>query len=129
MEYKTNKNQVYLLNYHVVWCPKRRKAVLTDEVANRAKELFEEVAEEFNFEIISVAIMPDHVHIFISLYPQFSVHKAVKRLKGRTSNRLRKEFPELLKIPTLWTNSYFVSTVGNASSETIEKYIKNQKGK
>lgn len=73
-------------------------------------------------------IMPDHVHILMEVDPQFGVHKAVKSLKGYTSKVLRKEFPYLkTKIPTLWTNSYFVSTVGGAPLEVIKQYIENQK--
>jgi len=127
--YKRNNNQVYLLNYHVIWTPKRRKAVLRPEIAIRLRELFDEVAEENGFEIKACAIALDHVHVFISGQPQLSVHKTIKKLKGRSSNKLRKEFPELLKLPTMWTNSYFVSTTGNACSETISIYIKDQKGR
>jgi putative transposase len=70
--------------------------------------------------------MPDHLHLFVSTYPQLEIHKLVKLFKGRSSNLLRKESPELLKLPCLWTRSYFVSTAGNVSSETIRKYIEAQ---
>jgi putative transposase len=70
--------------------------------------------------------MSDHLHLFVSTYPQLEIHKLVKALKGRSSNQLRKEFPELRKLPCMWTRSYFVSTTGNVSSETIQKYIENQ---
>jgi len=73
-------------------------------------------------------IMPDHVHILIEVDPQFGLHRAVKRFKEATSRYLRLEFPELKsRLPLLWTNSYFVSTVGGASLETIKMYIQNQK--
>ncbi len=66
-------------------------------------------------EIIELEVMPDHVHMLIEVDPQFGAHRAVKRFKGATSRYLRMEFPELKKrLPSLWTNSYFVSTVGGA---------------
>lgn len=77
--------------------------------------------------VLEPAINPDHVHLLISAYPTMPTHKIVRRIKGRSSNILRREFPELLKLPSLWTHNY-VSTVGAVSRETIEKYIEAQKG-
>jgi len=129
MEYQHSRNQVYLLNYHLVWCPKRRRPILTDGVAQRLKQIFVQVAEEKWVKILALEVQPDHLHLFVSCYPQLVVHKLVKAFKGRSSNILRKEFPSLLRLPSLWTNSYFVSTAGNVSSETIRKYIEAQSTK
>ena len=129
MEYKHSRNQVFLINYHLVWCPKRRKKVLTAKIAKRLKEIFNQVAKEKSVDILALEIMPDHLHLFISCQPQMTIHKIVKAFKGRSSNILRKEFPVLLKLPSLWTNSYFVSTAGNISNKTIQKYIENQSKK
>lgn len=126
MEYKTSRNSVYLINYHIIWCPKRRKAVLIDKIKERLKIIIEEVAKENDLEILAIEIMPDHIHLFISGYPTVPVHKHIKLFKGRSAHILRKEFPILLKLPSLWTHSYFVSTAGNISSESIQKYIENQ---
>jgi len=126
MEYEHSRNQVYLMNYHLVWCPKRRRPVLTGKVAQRLKEIFAQVADEKWVKILALEVRTDHLHLFVSCYPQMMVHKLVKAFKGRSSNILRKEFPSLLKLPSLWTNSYFVSTAGNVSSETIRKYIEAQ---
>jgi putative transposase len=126
MEYKHSKHHIYLLNYHLIWCPKRRKKVLVNKVKDRLKQIIEKKADDLNIEIIAFEIMPDHIHIFISSYPTIPVHKIVKEFKGVSSNILRKEFPYLLKMPSLWTHSYFVSTAGNVSSETIKKYIEAQ---
>ena len=129
MEYQHSRNQVYLLNYHLVWCPKRRRPVLTDAVAQRLKKIFAQVTKEKRVKILALEVQPDHLHLFVSCYPQMVVHKLVKAFKGRSSNILRKEFPSLLRLPSLWTNSYFVSTAGNVSSETIRKYIEAQSTK
>ncbi|MEG0218331.1 MAG: IS200/IS605 family transposase, partial [Raoultibacter sp.] len=104
MEYKSNNNIVYSCKYHVVWCPKYRRRVLVDGVDERFKQIAQEVAQELHFEIIEMEIMPDHVHMLLEVDPQFGIHKAVKRLKVRSSHDLRKEFPWLNKrLPTLWT--------------------------
>ena len=126
MRYGHSRNQVYLLNYHFVWCPKRRRKVLVGNVAQRLREILEQVAMEKQVKVLALEIQPDHLHLFVSCYPQVVVHKLVKAFKGRSSNLLRKEFPSLLRLPSLWTNSYFVSTAGNVSSETIRKYIEAQ---
>ena len=128
MNYKTNNNVVYSCKYHIVWCPKYRRRVLVNGVDTRLKEIICEVCQEIQVEIIEMEIMPDHVHLLLEVDPQFGVHKAVKRIKGRASRILRQEFSWLkTKLPTLWTNSYFVSTVGGAPLEIIKKYIENQK--
>jgi len=129
MEYEHSRNQVFLINYHLVWCPKRRKKVLVNKIAKRLKEIFNQVAKDKDIDILTLEVMPDHLHLFVSCQPQMTIHKLVKAFKGRSSNILRKEFPELLKLPSLWTNSYFVSTAGNISNKTIQKYIENQSKK
>ena len=126
MDYKRSKHQVYLINYHLIWCPKRRKPVLVGGVRDRLEQIIRRVAEELGVEILALEISPDHVHLFVSSYPQLGCHKIVRTIKGRSSRILRREFPELLKLPSLWTHSYFVSTAGNVSSETIRKYVEEQ---
>ena len=128
MEYKSNNNVVYSCKYHVVWCPKYRRPVLVEGVAERLKELIRETCSRLNTDLLEMEVMPDHVHLLIEVDPQFGIHKAVKRLKGHSSRILREEFPWLRsRIPSLWTNSYFVSTVGGAPLSVIKQYIENQK--
>jgi putative transposase len=130
MSYKTNNNIIYSCKYHIVWCPKYRRKILAGEVENRLRELIEQVACERQSEIIELEIMPDHVHLLIEVDPQYGVHKLVKQIKGSTSRILRQEFPSIKsRLPTLWTNSYFVSTVGGAPLALIKQYIENQKNK
>lgn len=128
MEYKSNNNVVYSCKYHVVWCPKYRRKVLENGIDDRLKELIEEICAESDIQIIEMEIMPDHVHLLIEVDPQYGIHRAVKKIKGRTSRILRQEFPILVRrLPTIWTNSYFVSTVGGAPLAVIKQYIENQK--
>ena len=127
IEYKSNNNIVYSCKYHIVWCPKYRRKVLVGEVETRLKELVIEIVNELRVEIIEMETDKDHIHILCEVDPQFGVAEFVKKVKGRTSRILRDEFPHLRKrLPTLWTNSYFVSTVGGAPLEVIKQYIENQ---
>lgn len=126
--YRSNDNIVWNCSYHVVFCPKYRRKVLVDGIDSRFKEIAAEVAHDLDFEIKEIEVMRDHVRMLISVDPQFGIHRAVKRIKGRTSHDLRIEFPQLKrKLPTLWTNSYFVSTVGGATPEAVRRYIESQR--
>lgn len=126
--YKSNKNVVYSCKYHIVWCPKYRRKVLVEGVDTRLKEILLEVATEFNSELIEIEVMPDHVHVLIECDPQFGIAKLIRYMKGRCSRYLRQEFPWLKsRLPTLWTNSYFIATVGGAPISVIKQYIENQK--
>ena len=128
MKYKSNNNVAYSCKYHVVWCPKYRRKVLVDGADVRLKELIDEICHELRIDVIEMEIMPDHVHLLMEVDPQFGIHKAVKQIKGRTSRILRQEFSWLRsRLPSLWTNSYFVSTVGGAPLSAIKQYIEDQK--
>ncbi len=128
MQYKTNRNIVYSCKYHVVWCPKYRKQVLIEGVSTRLRKLLSQIALEKNSEIIELEIMNDHVHILVEVDPQFGIHQLIRLFKGISSRILRKEFSFLKShLPTLWTSSYFVSTVGGAPLAVIKQYIENQK--
>ena len=129
MSYRRTRHAVYLCNYHFVWVPKRRKPVLVGAIKERFEGLVKEIAEEYGWEILALETKPDHVHLLISVQPEWSPHKVLRRIKSRTSRILRREFPELLKLPSLWTRSYFVSTAGHVSSETIRRYIEEQSRK
>ena len=128
METRSNNNVTYSCHYHVVFCPKYRRPVLVDGVDERFKQVTRLVAEECGFTIEEMEVMPDHVHMLLEVDPQFGIHRAVKRIKGRTSRVLREEYPWLKsRIPTLWTNSYFVATVGGAPLSMVKQYIERQK--
>jgi putative transposase len=112
--FKSNKNIVYSCKYHGVWTPKYRRKVLVRGVDVRLKEIVHEVADELQCEIFELEIMPDHVHLLCEVDPQLGIHRFVKRVKGKSSRWLRGEFDWLTsRLPTLWTNSYFVATVGS----------------
>jgi len=111
-----------------VWCPKYRRKVLIEGVDIRLKEILSEVVTEFKGELIEMEVMPDHVHLLVECDPQFGIAKLIRYMKGRSSRYLRQEFPWLKsRLPTLWTNSYFISTVGGAPISVVKQYIENQK--
>lgn len=129
LQYKSNRNVVYSCKYHVVWTPKYRRSVLVNGVDERLKVILSELCTEKTCELLAVEVMPDHVHLLVEVDPQFGIHTFVKLAKGRSSRILRQEFPWLKsRLPTLWTNSYFVSTVGGAPLSVIKQYVENQKG-
>jgi len=128
--YAKNKGAVFSLKYHIVWFPKYRRPVLTGDIEHRLRVLLDEKTTELGMTIHALEIMPDHVHLFVESDPTFCVAEIANRLKGFTSRVLRQEFASLrTRLPTLWSRSYFASTIGHVSAATIERYIADQKGK
>jgi REP-associated tyrosine transposase len=122
IRYKSKNNVVYSCKYRVVWCPKYRRAVLVTGVDVRLKEIIQDVCTESHAEIIALEVMPEHVHLLVEVDPQYGMHRLVRAIKGRSSRLLRQEYPWLKsRLPTLWTNSYFVSTVGGAPLEVSKQ--------
>ncbi|MGZ7443257.1 IS200/IS605 family transposase [Paenibacillus sp. TH7-28] len=126
-EYRRTKTTVSLINYHFVFCPRYRRMVLVSQVEARFKELMQELCQENDWLIVAMEVMPDHVHLFLNVLPTNSPADIMAKLKGATSRFLRQEFKHLNHLPSLWTRSYFVSTAGNVSSETIKRYVEEQK--
>ena len=130
IKYKSNLNVVYSCKYHVIWCPKYRRSVLVKGVDSRLKEIIQAVAIDCRSELLELEVMPDHVHLLVEVDPQFGIHRLIKLMKGRSSKLIREEFKWIKsRLPTLWTNSYFVSTIGGAPLEVVKQYIEQQKHK
>lgn len=128
--YKHTNTTVSLINYHFVFCPRyRRKIFLIPQVEERFKTLVKKKCEEMEINIIAIECNKDHVHMFLNCLPTQSPADIMQNIKGYTSKILREEFSQLVKMPSLWTRSYFVSTAGNVCSETIKKYVENQKSR
>ena len=129
LEYQRDEHRVHLIVYHLIWCPKRRKPLLVGTVKQRCQAIIEAKCKEKGWTILRLSIMPDHIHLLVRVWPSESAAAVVKELKGITSFYLRKEFREVTsRLPSLWTRSYFASTAGNVSKETIQRYIDAQKG-
>jgi REP-associated tyrosine transposase len=125
-KYIHEQHTVHLILYHIIWCPKRRRKVLVDAVAERLEQIMQEVAQEYGWQIIRLAIQSDHVHLFIQSNPYTLPTDIPRLMKGRSSHELREEFPHLMRMPSLWTRSTFYSTVGHVSQDVIDKYIERQ---
>ncbi|MDD4804555.1 MAG: IS200/IS605 family transposase [Candidatus Pacebacteria bacterium] len=128
--WKTSKTTVYNLGYHIIFCPKYRRKVLTGQVKNRLAELFNIKADELSVKIQDMTIMPHYVRLFIKASPVLAPHFIINQFKGYSSKVLRNEFPSLKsRLPSLWTRNYYIESVGHISEETIYKYIQDQEGK
>jgi putative transposase len=129
LEYQRDEHRVHLIVYHLIWCPKRRKPILVGNVKERCQQLIADTCKEHGWLMLALSIQPHHIHVCVRVWPSDSAAEVVKELKGVTSFRLRREFREVVsKLPSLWTRSYFASTAGKVSKETIARYIEAQKG-
>lgn len=127
--YHTDHGIVYSCQYHVIFCPKYRRKVLNGAVAERLKALILEKQGQYGYTVMEQEVMPDHVHLLLDVDPRVGINSVVAKIKGYTSHELRKEFPWLkARIPSLWTRSKFISTVGAVTLEVVQAYIADQKG-
>jgi putative transposase len=127
---QTNNNIVYICHYHVVFCPKYRRKVLVNGIDERLKAIIMETIEKWGQELIEIEVMPDYVHLLVGCNPQFGIHRLIKYIKGTSSRSLRQEYPELKRrLPSLWTNTYFVASVGGVTLDMLKRYVESQKGK
>jgi len=126
--YNSDAGLVYSCQYHVIFATKYRRRVLSDEIQKRLKELVMEKQVEYKYKVIEIEAMEDHVHLLLDVNPKIGIFNQVNHIKGYTSHVLREEFKTLrTRIPTLWTRSKFISSVGSVSLEIVKKYIENQK--
>jgi putative transposase len=126
---RSNHNVLYICHYHVIFCPKYRRKVLTSPIDERLKTILAEQIERWGQELIEMEVMPDHVHLLVGCDPQFGIHRLVKLLKGYSSHALRQEFPSLKRrLPSLWTNSYLIVTVGVFNRALADSFLESAKG-
>jgi len=126
MEYQHDRHSIHLLVYHLIFCPKYRRALLGGPVKKRLEQIIHDVVHAHQWQLIELAIQPDHVHLFVRTNPSTLPSDLPRLIKGRSSRLLRQEFAHLRRLPMLWSPSSFLSTAGNVSSETIERYIQQQ---
>ena len=132
-EYKSTSHCKYLCQYHIIFCPKFRYSVLKGDIEQSLKDILIDVAKQYEYEIIQMEIMPDHIHLFISAKPTVAPIDIVRTFKSITTIKLFKMYPTLKSFygrrGSLWSVGKFISTIANVSAETIKKYIEEQKGK
>ena len=133
MQVKTRatSHSKYNINYHLVWCPKYRHQILDGQIEVYLKKLINNICDHYKYELLSMEVMPDHIHLFVSVKPYVSPTEVVKTIKSITAVWMFKKFPNLKKRKFwgsgLWSKGYYVGTAGAVSAETIQKYIKSQK--
>ena len=130
MGIRRTKHAVYDIKYHLVWIPKYRKDILSGEVGEYLKEVFQRIAEEYELVIDTMEVMEDHVHIFVEVPPRYSPARVVQIMKSISAREVFKEYPEIRKqlwAGELWNDGYFVRSVGDkVTADIIRKYIKYQ---
>jgi putative transposase len=126
MEYQHDRPSVHLLVYHLIFCPNYRRALLGGPVKKRREQIIHEIVHEHQWQLIELAIQPDHVHLCVRTLPSTLPSDIPGLSKGRSSRLLRQEFAHSRRWPVLWSPSYFLSTAGHVSSETIAQYIQQQ---
>lgn len=127
--YRKTAHTTFDCKYHLVWITKYRKPILVGLVAERVRELIRGICKENEVEILKGHISKDHVHLFVSVMPQYSISKLMQYLKGKSSYKLMQENKQISKVFWgwhLWARGYFVATSGNVTDEVIMEYIKNQ---
>ena len=127
-KYRRTPTTVSMVNYHFVFCPRyRRKLFLIDGLESRFKELVAQICRQNDFEILALECHIDHCHLFLNVPPQVSPADVIRIIKTNTSRVLLKEFSNVIQTNTIWTRSYFVSTAGDISSATMQRYVESQK--
>lgn len=127
-QYRSDEHLVFSCQYHVIFCPKYRRKVLCNGLDERFKDIVLMEQARGEYIVLEMEVMPDHVHLLLDVSPRIGVFKTVCHIKGLTSRILRKEYPSLkTRMPSLWTRSSFISTVGSVSLDVVRGYIENQK--
>lgn len=127
-KYSYKDGIVYLNQYHIIFCPKFKRIVLVDNVEKDLREIFYDIAKEKEVEIKLLEIMPDRVHMVISIDPRQPLHELIRYFKGISSRILREKYPKLKsRLPSFWTHSYFCCTIGHLNEEVVRKFIEDQK--
>lgn len=129
MKLDTNAHSVFLLHYHLILVVKYRRQVFTDEISERAKEIFSYIAPSYKIELVEWNHDKDHVHILFKGQPKTEMSKFINAYKSASSRLLKKEFPiirQKLWKEMFWSKSFCLLSSGGALIEVIKEYIENQ---
>ena len=131
LQYHNASHCKYLIQYHIIWCPKFRFSVLQDNIDVTLKQILQEICDNYKYHIKALEVMPDHIHIFVDVPQTVAPCDIVRTLKSISAIELLKKYPQLKRFyarcGVLWSRRYFISTVGHISEATVAKYIEEQK--
>jgi len=128
MNYTSTAHTKFHNRYHIVWITKYRYQVLTKEIRYRIREITHQICNQIGVRVIRGVLSNNHIHMFVEIPPRHSVSEFMRRVKGATSRKIQKEFPELHKRywgQRFWARGYFCTTSGNVTNEVILNYIEN----
>lgn len=130
-QYHSSSHCKYLTQYHLIWCPKFRYSVLQNGVDETLKRILAEICSRYHYEIKALEVMPDHIHIFVDCPQTVAPCDIARTLKSISAVELFRAYPALkhfyARCGKLWSDGYFISSVGHISEETVKKYIEEQK--
>ena len=130
-QYHSASHCKYLIQYHIIWCPKFRFAVLKGDVESKLKEILQQICEKYHYQIKALEVMPDHIHIFVDCPQTVAPCDIARTLKRISAIQMFRAFPSLKRFyarcGVLWSSGYFISTVGHISESTVIRYIEEQK--
>jgi len=131
MVFRRTAHAAYDTAYHMVWSPKYRKRILTGALQTRVEQMFKEIAEVYDITIDEMEVSPDHVHLFCSFPPRYSIAQVITRFKSLSARAVFREFPQVKRQlwgGEFWEDGYFARTVGDkVTAEVIRKYIQRHK--
>ncbi len=129
LTYQTTRAATYACEYHIIWCTKYRRSVLSSEMQERFKELVIASEEKHGCKVRALETMTEHIHLLISIPPTLAVGVMIGKLKGMTAKVLREAFPHRKsRLPNLSTRSYFVASTGGVTLQVLKQYVETQKG-
>jgi REP-associated tyrosine transposase len=130
MELRRNSHHVFRLMYHFVWIPKYRHKIFVEPYSSALKDIIEKTGYDYNIEIVELEVPVDHIHMVVRTEPKVSPSDVMQIIKSISAREFFRLYPEIKKKyfwgGKLWTQSYFVETIGNANEETIRKYVQDQ---
>ena len=131
MQIMSTNHARFSLGYHIIWCPKYRHQILKDAIGVELKQILAETCVHYEWQLESIEIMPDHVHIFVQANPQTAPVEIAKTLKSISAVHLFNRFPKLKSRKFwgsgLWSRGTYYATVGHITEDSVKKYIETQK--
>ena len=126
-EFRDNAESITSINYHYIFITKEHAPLLTGAVAYKMQNIILDLVVEHGWTIIAIEILIDHIHLLINVGTTESPKEIATWIKNRSTYTLKKEFPHIQRLPTVWGNRFFVASVGRLTTEELRRYIEGIK--